>query len=139
MAISYDQFKIVIQDAAARARLGISLSDVEADNLSTNEAQSIAYYETWNQPAAVQQASLEGKFYGQAIAGFVVSLAGFLVFYASWAPFGFGFIGLCLAGFSLTPIRVGKRRGRGLAIAGVVLGIVDIAFSILQSIIRSSI
>ncbi len=61
------------------------------------------------------------KFSGFAIAGFVVSLVGLFIF----AIVG-GVIGVIMSAFALKETKQNIKRGRGLAIAGLVISIIDI-------------
>ena len=137
MAITYDQFKIVVRDSVARKRLGLDLSDEDAQVLSQNEAQAIAYFETWHQYEAIVRADAAGRFHSPAIAGFIFSLCSLCFVYAPfWFPGLLGFVGICFSGFSLAPIRAENKRGHGLAVAGTVLGAIGIAVALVFAIIR---
>jgi len=71
----------------------------------------------------------EGSHQGKAIAGFVCSLAGFLLFGLELI---LGVIGLILSSVALNGMKQsGNRKGRGMAIAGLVIGIIDIVGAIL--------
>jgi len=66
-----------------------------------------------------------------AIGGFILSVVGLFIF-------GFlGFIGVLLSRRALHAIRLGTARGRGLAIAGLVIGIVAAIVYIIQLILRA--
>ena len=71
---------------------------------------------------------------GKAIAGFVVSLAGLLLF-----PLVCGIVGLILSYKAFDDIQVRGARGNGFATAGIVISIIDILYSILAMILAASI
>jgi hypothetical protein len=138
VTITYEQFKIVVQDPDARAAVGLHLTDGQALDLQDNEAQSIAYFATWRQVATQSAASGElHPFHGPAIAGFVIGVCAYFVFPVIWLSFLLAFVGLCFSAFSLKPIRIGAKRGRAFAIAGLVLSIVAIALGVLNVIART--
>lgn len=62
---------------------------------------------------------------GFAVAGFVCSLLGFMLFLATGWPFLLGMLGVIFSSLGLAATG-GKRTGRGFAIAGLVIGILDI-------------
>ncbi|MBE7076296.1 MAG: DUF4190 domain-containing protein [Clostridiales bacterium] len=67
------------------------------------------------------------KFSGKAIAGFVLSLAGIV-----FAGMICGIIGLILSSIALKNIKNNENlRGKGLAIAGLVISIIDIVIMII--------
>ncbi len=64
---------------------------------------------------------------GKSIAGFVVSLAGLLAF-----AMPCGIIGAIFSSLGIKDTENLKRRGRGLAISGLVISIIDIIFGIVN-------
>lgn len=75
---------------------------------------------------------------GKSIAGFVVSLIGLLLF-----PIPCGILGLIFSGLGMRETdkyySYDARKGRGLAIAGIVISIIDIVFGIINLITISNI
>ena len=65
------------------------------------------------------------KMSGKSVAGFIVSLAGLFV-----SPIICGIIGIILSIKGMKQTKSGELRGRGLAIAGLVLGIISIPWGI---------
>lgn len=136
MAISFEQFKIVLADEEARQQLRLNLTSEQADVLQSNEARAIAFYETWLQSDDAAAPLLQGPvavapFSGAAIIGFILSLLAVLSVGAapSVASGGYGaaLISLIVSGVAITATRHGEKRGNGLAIAGVVLACLAIA------------
>lgn len=68
-----------------------------------------------------EQPPVKRKFSGMGIAGFVVSLVG--LFFAAIVC---GTIGIILSSAAFGETKQGAKRGRGLAIAGLVVGIIDV-------------
>lgn len=66
------------------------------------------------------------KFSAMAIVGFVLSLVGILV-----AAIPCGIIGLVFSSLGMRDAQVRRYRGNGLAIAGLVVSIIDIIFGII--------
>ena len=75
---------------------------------------------------------------GKSIAGFVMSLVGLLLF-----PIPCGILGLIFSGLGMRETdeyySYDARKGRGLAIAGIVISIMDVIFGIIYLIIASNI
>jgi hypothetical protein len=69
-----------------------------------------------------------GKKRGLAIAGFIVSLVGLFVF-----PLGLGIVAVTFSSIGLARVikSPDTHRGKGLAIAGLSIGLVDIIYGIL--------
>jgi hypothetical protein len=121
--ITYDQFKVVLADRAARERLGFALSDDEVQSLLSNEAQAIVYFEEWNRSASHVR-SVAPHVPGVAIAGFCFALVGILA--GASGTIGqligvvLGIVGLFL---SIAGIRAGSKRfaAAGVALAGIAI------------------
>lgn len=67
------------------------------------------------------------KFAGLAVAGFVLSLIGLLIL-----PIIMGPLGLIFSSIGLKQTLGGNKRGKGLAIAGLVMAIIDLAWLIIS-------
>ena len=72
---------------------------------------------------------------GLAVSGFVVSLVGAVFGIAVpillyFMPLAMGLIGVVLSGIGLARVKGGARSGKGLAIAGIVLGLIAFALGI---------
>lgn len=67
---------------------------------------------------------------GLAIAGFVVSLVALIPCFWFWLLQLPGYVGTVLSIFGLKATKGGAKKGRGLAIAGLVVGIVAIALAL---------
>ena len=80
------------------------------------------------QPTAKEQ----GSMYGQSIASFALSLVGFLLF----GGIIFGSIAVALGGSALNHYKTFPGdKGKGLAIAGIVIGIIDIVAVVASMVI----
>lgn len=85
-----------------------------------------------------QSATGEGGYSGMAIAGFVCSVVGLILFVLWGWPFLLGTLGVIFSAIGLSGTRNDGQRGKGLAIAGLIVGILDILlFWILVAIIAS--
>jgi hypothetical protein len=74
-----------------------------------------------------------GKTTGTAIGGFVCSMVGLIIL-----PFIMGILGLSLSVSGLNHIKTFPQdKGKGLAIAGIVIGIIDIAWAILVGVLST--
>lgn len=76
-------------------------------------------------PVATVVVEEKKKMSGKSVAGFIVSLAGLFV-----SPIICGIIGIILSIKGMKQTKSGELRGRGLAIAGLVLGIISIPWGI---------
>ncbi len=74
----------------------------------------------------------EKPFSGFAITGFVLSICG--IFFIL-----FSILGIIFSALALKNIKEGKKKGKGLAIAGLVMGIVFTALALLALIVIGSI
>ena len=80
----------------------------------------------------VNTANQEGKYNGQAIASFVVSLVGLIIFGLIC-----GIISLSLGITALKHIKeFSNEKGKGLAIAGIVIGSIDLVFVLFGTIVN---
>lgn len=128
MAISYEQFKSVLTDAKVRTELGLILSDGQARQLLENEPQSILYFEKWSQGGqrrTDQYAEPATAYNHGAVVGFIASLVAIvlaLVPAASYIGGAATLLGIIVSHGALSSISKSGGRGRGLAIAGIVLG-----------------
>ena len=79
-------------------------------------------------PAFSPQNSLPQQTQGLAVAGFISSVVGLFI-----ASIPLGLLAIIFGGISLKKIRgsQGRLRGRGLAIAGIVIGIIDVVVMII--------
>lgn len=94
------------------------------DSEKNNIAQSNQNVNTTNQG--------ESKFNGQAIASFVVSLVGLIIFGLIC-----GIVSLSLGITSLKHIKeFSNEKGKGLAIAGIVIGSIDIVLVLFATIVN---
>ena len=66
------------------------------------------------------------KYNGLAIAGFVVSLASLLINFAGIV----GLVGTILSAVGLTQVNSKGEKGKGMAIAGLVIGIISILYCV---------
>ena len=83
-------------------------------------------YAPYGQPVASQPAGLSGM----AVAGFVLSLVGAIPCFWFWFLQIPGYLGTIFSFIGLKQTKNGARRGRGLAIAGLVIGLILIAIAI---------
>ena len=74
--------------------------------------------------------STKKKYSGKSIAGFVLSLVGFIV-----AALPCGILGIIFSSTSFNEIRTKNLKGRGLAIAGLVISIIDIFGGIINLVL----
>jgi hypothetical protein len=152
MAITFDQFKIVLADSEARAQLGLDLSSDEVQVLQSNEARAISFFETWHQTAGQPITASSSAVYvpvarlvplsGMAVTGFVFSLVAILAavsgtggisaggFYAAIA----GGISLLFAILSRPRIRIGETRGAGLATAAIIIASLAILSGVVSAV-----
>ena len=84
-------------------------------------------------PAAAPAAPAKKKVNGLAVAGFVVSLVGLFCF--GWLC---GILSIVFSAVALKQIPAKNQGGKGLAVAGLVIGIIDIASYILTLLLCSS-
>jgi hypothetical protein len=79
-------------------------------------------------PAFSPQNNLPQQTQGLAVAGFISSVVGLFI-----ASIPLGLLAIIFGGISLKKIRrsQGRLRGRGLAIAGIVIGIIDVVVMII--------
>lgn len=82
---------------------------------------------TYQQPVNSQ------KYLGDAIAGFVCGLVGLFLF-----PVIMGIVAVSVSSLSLNKLKKNPQMGKGLATAGLVLGIVDLVWYFIAMIIRLS-
>ena len=75
------------------------------------------------QPTA---APVKNGFSGMAIAGFVMSLLGLLIF-----ALPFGILGIIFSSLGMQNTSMHASRGKGLSISGLIIGIIDVACGIL--------
>lgn len=67
-----------------------------------------------------------------------MAISGFVIACISLIVFGFlGVVGMLLCGRGLREVRTGRARGRGLAIAGVVIGAVAFTFYLVNMFVRT--
>ena len=78
------------------------------------------------QPAPAQAAPAK-KYSGKCISGFVMSLVGMLV-----VAIPCGIIGLVFSSLGMKEVETTAQKGKGLAIAGLVVSILDIVFGIVN-------
>ena len=71
----------------------------------------------------------EKKRSGKAIAGFVLSIVGIFI-----AAFPCGVLGVVFSSMGLKDIFAGKYKAKGLAISGLVISVIDIAYGLLNFI-----
>ena len=81
-------------------------------------------YAVYGQPTGAPTA-----FSGMAIAGFVLALAGLVPCFWIWLQLP-GVLGVVFSLVGLSQTRAGAKRGRGLAIAGLVVGVITILITI---------
>ena len=78
--------------------------------------------------AQVHQPSASGSYNGLAVAGFVVSLVSLFINF--WGIIGI--VGLILSAFGMQKVKLLNQKGRGLAIAGLVIGIISAVWGLLS-------
>lgn len=71
---------------------------------------------------------------GKAIASMVLGILSFMFSLAGWVPLVMGIVAICLAGSSMSK----DESGRGMAIAGLVLGILGTISSAFYALMWSS-
>lgn len=156
MAISYEQFATVMRNDYARRTLGLDLPEGEVDFLLQDDAHMIAYFEQWSRsgqprvsdtprgPTAAATATPHSTgvvdtrpFDKMAIWGFVLSVVTMFFLAVSLLGLFIGGTGAMLSGLSMNNLRGPHpaRRGRGLAIAGLVIGSVYALVSLLAFIV----
>ncbi len=131
--LSYDQFKTVLPDASARQSLGIQLDDARARDLLANEAQAIAFYETW-----IREKPDTERWSGLAIAGFILSIVG-VILTANPNSTGVATTTVVLALIFSHIGAVTKKRGVVLAVFGLAIGYLGLLVCIYQFWHNSSI
>lgn len=81
------------------------------------------------------QSEYSGKTNGTAIASLVCSLVGIII-----AAIPLGIVSICLSAAAMKHISAFPgEKGKGMAIAGLVIGIIDIVFGVIGVIINSSV
>ena len=103
----------LIDEAKECQNCGTAVEEIKTNTASEN-----------NTPDAITQ---KKNFCGKAIAGFVLSLVGVLVL-----ALPCGIIGLVFSALGMSDVKRKSLRGNGLAIAGLVISIVDIVFGIVN-------
>jgi uncharacterized membrane protein len=86
-------------------------------------------YQGYGAPAAGP-----AKYSGQAIAGLVLSLVAVIPCFWFWILQIPGYLGVIFSAIGLKQTKGGQRNGRGLAIAGLVVGIIAVALAALITI-----
>ena len=81
---------------------------------------------TETQNVAEQPVQTKAKFSGLAIAGFVLSLVGLIIF-----GIPCGVMGIIFTSISFKEISTKNLRGKGLAIAGLVISILDVVLTLM--------
>ena len=116
-------------DAKFCAGCGAQLSaNNEANSATQQDIASVP--ESTIQPSNQPEVVVQKKFSGKAIASFVVSLAGIFI-----AAIICGIIGLILSRTAMQEIKTkGNLKGQGLAIAGMIISIIDIVIMIISFI-----
>ena len=128
MAMDYTQFRIVLTDKQAREQVGLQLDEAELAELQGNEARALAFFHTWIQDESAAPTLVTitlPRWSGWAIAAFVVSLVANVSLTVGTANPSvlIAAVGVGMGISSLPETRNGVRRGRGLAIAAIVLSI----------------
>ncbi len=80
--------------------------------------------------ATEQPAAPAAKFSVKAIVGFAVSLVGIII-----SAIPCGIVGIIFSILGMKEINTGEKRGKGFAIAGLVVSILDIVFGVINVII----
>lgn len=75
-----------------------------------------------------------GRYSGQAITGFVLSLVALIPCFWFWVLQIPGYLGVIFSALGLKQTKDRTRQGRGLAIAGLVVGIIAVALAALITI-----
>lgn len=139
MAITFEQFKIVIADEEARRELGLSLDSDQAAVLLGNEARAISFFQSWDQASFSGPSSplpvhvVFTPWSGTAIVGFVLSMVGTVALTYRTATM-VSIVGLIISATTITAIKDGSRRGTGLAIAGTVIGALTLLLVLLSAV-----
>ena len=85
------------------------------------------------EPHVKPSASSQAKMSGLAIAGFVCGIAGFL--FVLFGGFVVGIVAITLSAMAISRInKDANLTGKGFGIAGLILGIVDVAISLIISL-----
>lgn len=75
------------------------------------------------------------KMNGLALAGFIVSLVGLVLFFFGWIGALIGLVGLILSIIGRRQIAARGERGRGLATAGIIIGAVAVVLGIVYTVV----
>lgn len=134
MAIDYEQFKQVLPDTQVRTQLGLMLTDGEARYLLENEPQAILYFQKWSAGGQGRtDQTPAGSWSRGAVLGFICSAVAALTAVVpaiSTVTFAAALVGLFASFNGLSDTKKSGERGRGLAVAGIVLGFAAIAVGI---------
>jgi hypothetical protein len=138
VAITFEQFKIVIADEEARRELGLSLDSDQAAVLLGNEARAISFFQNWNQmspssPAPQPVHVVLTPWSASAIVGFVLSIVGTVALTYRTATM-VSIVGLIISATTISAIKDGYRRGTGLAIAGTVIAALTLLLVLLSTV-----
>jgi hypothetical protein len=73
------------------------------------------------------------KFNGLAVAGFIVSLVGLVLFFTSWIGGLIALVGAVLSIVGKVQVQRRGERGNGLAIAGTIIGISGVVLAVIYT------
>lgn len=74
-----------------------------------------------------------------ALAGFIVSLVGLVLFFFGWLGALIALVGIVLSFIGRSQIKRRGERGSGLAVAGIIIGIVGLILGVLYTVVLVSV